>query len=388
MVCYHAALAAVVAARPGNRFAGFAGLGLLAPVIGRFFLALPAFFVLSGYLIGRPFVTAYLEGGAQPRLGPYLRNRALRIVPAFWLAYVAVLVLVGHGPGPVSPAAVMAGMGFAQNYRLDGVSGLLPQAWSIDVEVGFYLLWPLAVLALAKVSAGLTRRGRSRVLVVSLLAAMLASVALRSAMAGSPGWLLSPLATAYVFVPGLLLATLEPGAAGRPPGRRVGKGALAGSGWARRLVWVLAGTGVAGMIGDAVLTPPRALVIPGLLVGPRPLIETLAMGALIAALLVRQWHRGDCPRWLDNRPIRWVGERSYSLYLVHIAVLTELGRVLPAHLSALEALVILAGAGVPISLVIADLGYRLVERPFSRLRAARPATLPTPLVTLAVPAEP
>lgn len=364
--CYHAALAAIVATRPGDRLSGFAVLGPAGPVISRFFLALPIFFVLSGYLIARPFVTAYLDGRPMPRPGPYFRNRVLRIVPAFWVIYAVVLALQGVTLRSIPDAVV--GLGFAQNYRLNGVSGVLPQAWSVDVEVGFYALMPLGMWILAKLSRGLSSRRRIAVLAVLLVGIMFASVDLRSLRPGSSTWLLSPPATAYVFVPGVLLALAEPWA----------RSIVKDSGHGRLLVWALVVTSLVAVVGDAALTPRGRLVIPGLLSGPRPLLETLGMGALVAALLVRQWYRGDCPMALDNRFIRWVGQRSYSFYLVHIAVLTGLAGVLSAGLTPDVALLALIGAGVPASLVIAGISYRLVERPFLALKS-RPRVAPAPV---------
>ena len=56
--------------------------GWAAPILGHIDLALSAFFVLSGYLIARPFTRAYVAGTRRPRLRSYVRNRRLRVVPA------------------------------------------------------------------------------------------------------------------------------------------------------------------------------------------------------------------------------------------------------------------------------------------------------------------
>src|SRR5438105_7314723 len=48
-------------------------------------LGLYLFFVLSGYLLARPFLRAYILGTTMPGIGRYFRNRALRLVPAYWL---------------------------------------------------------------------------------------------------------------------------------------------------------------------------------------------------------------------------------------------------------------------------------------------------------------
>ena len=69
---------------------------------------------------------------------------------------------------------------------------------------------------------------------------------------------------------------------------------------------------------------------------------------------------------LGSRPLRWLGERSYSLYLLHFLVLAELAPV--AH----GRLVVLVALGAPASIAAAALLYQLVERPFmTRLPALR-----------------
>ena len=75
-------------------------------VIGELRLGLVCFFVLSGYLLARPFVRAALDGTPMPRLGTYLGRRAARILPAYYLAGAGAWVLltsIGH-PNRPEPA--------------------------------------------------------------------------------------------------------------------------------------------------------------------------------------------------------------------------------------------------------------------------------------------
>ena len=58
------------------------------------------FFVLSAFLLYRPFVSARLDGRAIPRVWRYARRRALRILPAYWVALIALGLLdAEHTPG-------------------------------------------------------------------------------------------------------------------------------------------------------------------------------------------------------------------------------------------------------------------------------------------------
>src|SRR3954449_10976846 len=78
-----------------NATSNMRAYGWAAPVLGHLDLGLAAFFVLSGYLIARPFARAYVAGTRRPPLGDYVRNRVLRVVPAFYLFTVLVLLRFG-----------------------------------------------------------------------------------------------------------------------------------------------------------------------------------------------------------------------------------------------------------------------------------------------------
>src|SRR6185295_16799069 len=65
-------------------------------------LGLVLFFVLSGFLLFRPWVRAALTGAPGPRVGHYLLRRAARILPAYYLAVagsIALLWSLGGAPG-------------------------------------------------------------------------------------------------------------------------------------------------------------------------------------------------------------------------------------------------------------------------------------------------
>jgi peptidoglycan/LPS O-acetylase OafA/YrhL len=154
------------------------------------------FFVLSGFLLYRPFAAALLA--VEPngvRIRSYLRNRALRILPA----YVFVLLITGFvlrsavtrgGDSGVSVGALSDGrtlisdLLLVQTYQPSEIwSGILP-AWSLSVEVAFYALLPFLAYGAGKLLA----RGWT-----SRLFAALAPVALMLALgfigkAGAAAW--------------------------------------------------------------------------------------------------------------------------------------------------------------------------------------------------------
>src|SRR5262245_5006866 len=116
-------------------------LGPLSGLFPKFSLGVVLFFSLSGFLLYRPFAAAVLRGEPGPGVRRYLRNRALRIVPAYWV----ILSLVGL----VFGAAVLADgrIGFlSSDPRLFAVDLLLVQNYApATAHTGITPSWSLAV---------------------------------------------------------------------------------------------------------------------------------------------------------------------------------------------------------------------------------------------------
>src|SRR5215211_7739114 len=133
--------------------------GWLEPLV-HLDMGVTIFFLLSGFLLYRPHVYARRGGPPAPALGAYARNRALRILPAYWLA----LTVLALWPGLqwADSGNWWAYYGFVQIYPVTGeytclTCGIAP-AWSLAVEVTFYAALPLIVLAVDRATAGLDRR--------------------------------------------------------------------------------------------------------------------------------------------------------------------------------------------------------------------------------------
>ena len=138
--------------------------GPFAGVLARLDVGVAIFFAISGFLLYRPHAVAWFEGTLPPLTFPYLRNRALRILPALWLAILLAALLVPHKAG-VSWATYVQHATLTQIYFNGIAADGLTQLWSLATEVAFYLLLP----ALAKLLTGYerpTRRSVRRRLVV------------------------------------------------------------------------------------------------------------------------------------------------------------------------------------------------------------------------------
>lgn len=330
-------------------------------------VGLSIFFCLSGYLIGRPFVRAYLAGKAMPALGPYAANRLLRIVPALWLAATVFIVLFNRTGESLD--GVVSVYGFAQTYVSDPgpLARDLGQVWSVDVELTFYAALPVFALGLSRLTpraSGL----RTRLAVVLTVAAATAAASFYLV------WVTPKSSVAIhtlplvltAFVPGVALAAIEPLAVPLLRGKRY-------------VPWLAAAVFAAGLITFVVLADSADYVgHPEAFSKVRRLLETLAVtfgpSLLMLSPLILQWGGLRCPRLLDNGILRWLGSRSYSLYLFHtlpaIAFASQL-RHLAADRGGWETLGLAFLAELVILLPIGALSYHFVERYFLSLKRPR-----------------
>jgi peptidoglycan/LPS O-acetylase OafA/YrhL len=138
-------------------------------------LGVVLFFVLSGFLLSRPWFAAALHERRPPDLGRYVRSRAARILPAYYVALGGSIVLLWGLDGTpglrLPPAGELPLFAvFGQNLAPGTVMKLNPPMWTLAVEMSFYALLPaigwlalrcrpqrrsLAVIPLALLAVGL-----------------------------------------------------------------------------------------------------------------------------------------------------------------------------------------------------------------------------------------
>ena len=345
---------------PNNNMRSY---GWAAPVLGHIDLALAAFFALSGYLIARPYARAFVLGTRYPRLRSYVRNRVLRVVPAFYLVTVLVLLRFGFdgtldsGSDNSSSALQVLGQFLFVQAQVGGPAQVpIGPAWSIGSEVGFYVLIPIAAAIAMRAASrldGPARRAAFGVVAAGIV--MVVSIALRAYDQYDFAWLTAPPAIMFGFMPGVAIALVEPLLAARlrdrpRPARAIAWGAFA----------IAALAAVAYTITDY---DPRQTPIHHAL-GQRALMAALCTGVLTFGLIVLQLGTSGAPRVFANRPMSWLGERSYSFYLAHIWVLLEIEHALGDGESLATRLAIMGAIGFPVTTAIAALSYRYVEKPF------------------------
>lgn len=327
--------------------------GWLSAPVTRLAPFLFVFFALSGYLVGGPFVRAWLRGGGWPAPGRYLGKRLRRIVPAFWLVLVALYLR--YGTGGSSAGAIALVFAFGQNY--DHAAGVvaMPQGWTLDIEMLFYGALPLLawVAVRGRLAERLSARARRRALFVALGAITVLGLVVRLAVHDLEGWQARNLiALGPGFAPGLLLAALEdtaaPALAGTVRGRRMSAGLvlIALAAWLVIVLTTSYDGSAVSEIGSVVLG-----------------------GAAVGAGLVWQWTTARAPRVVDNAVAHALGRWSYGVYLVHVGVLLTLVHHIPSFLGMTAALAFCVVLSLVISCVLAAALWRFVEQPFIERRS-------------------
>jgi peptidoglycan/LPS O-acetylase OafA/YrhL len=124
------------------------GSTFVGGVLARLDIGVAIFFVLSGFLLFRPWAHAHATHSRRPATGRYLWRRAVRVLPAYWLMVAASLLWLPSDM-PASLGDWLRHLGLVQIYEELGLRNGLGHTWSLATEVAFYLVLPLlAALAL------------------------------------------------------------------------------------------------------------------------------------------------------------------------------------------------------------------------------------------------
>jgi peptidoglycan/LPS O-acetylase OafA/YrhL len=313
------------------------------------------FFALTGYFVGGPYVRAWVSGAAAPDTRRYLSRRVRRILPAFWL-FAAISILWVH-PRGTSLGDVASVFGFAQNYHPSWTRTAIIQAWTLDIEMAFYLALPLLAWLIAAPLRGRPVRPAAMVGAVALMGAL--SLAFTPSYPSLlSAWSMSLPCVLWAFTPGLALAAAEPILAPRLRGRR-----------GQAVAAVLFALSIAAFALLTQISTARTVV--------HCFTLTVFAGSLVGSALVWQWATGGAPRWAVTRPAYALGRWSYGIYLCHFVFSIKLVNLAPAGAGAKETLLISGPLTLAASIAVAALSWRLLERPILEWRSA-PRAAPAP----------
>ncbi|MBW8751443.1 MAG: acyltransferase [Propionibacteriales bacterium] len=311
------------------------------------FVGVTVFFCLSGFLITTLLVGELQTGRLDVRA--FYRRRVARLGPALVTVVVATVVVLLVDRRDLGAGQVFAPAGAALSYSTSlfdwsghafATKDYLNYTWSLSVEEQFYLLWPFALLwgyrRNPRLFAALTLGFVAITLVLDL------TLGLSRAVKYDPHEYFGTDTNALPILVGSLLAIVLL------------------NGWLSRAMRELA----PGALVAVALLP--ALAHRNDTYRPSLVIVAGTLLTLVALIGVVSQPRAAAGVFLASGPMRWLGERSYSIYLwnvlARIAVLHVLGHSLIGDV-----------VWVAMFIVLAQASYHYVERPLrARLRGSRP----------------
>ncbi|MFC7877364.1 acyltransferase family protein [Isoptericola sp. NPDC057391] len=344
------------------------------------FIGVDVFFVISGFLITGHLLREVRSTG-RVSLAAFWAARARRILPA-GLVVLAAVALTCTLVLPASEWAqvqrqLWASVLYVENWALasDSVDYLAAENaatpvqhyWSLAVEEQFYVLWPLVLVGAVALARWLRRRSGQRavgargmpvgtvLLVLGALVGASFAANLVAVRAGDAAAYFATTTRLWELGAGGLLALVvrytDRAAAVRAAAALAGVGAV--------IVGAFVLDGSTPYPGTAALVPvlgTAAVIVAGRTTGP------LSLGPLA-----------------DSRPVQWLGDVSYSVYLWHFPLVAYALAWSGRPPTALEAAGLVAA-----TLVLAALSHRWVERPFRRRRASDRTTLVAAVVGMGV----
>ncbi len=333
------------------------------------------FFVLSGFLLYRPFARAALSGSEPPRLGRYFLRRFTRIYPAYWAALAVLLYVVG--PPQVNDATdFVVFFGLFQNYRTGSLLRGLGVAWTLVIEVSFYLVLPVLAAAMRpRPGSSMRVRMHRQLAGLALLYSIGVGVRVWALWVRTPGQ-----GRVGSFQPWLTLDSWLPG---RLDWFALGMLLAVVVAWMevtgtrpRIVEWLAARSwpawGIAVLIYGLVLLAPFPKPGMRLAAGSLMLVDTalpLAAFFVVAPIALAPRGRGAIRAGLGSAAAVGIGTVAYGIYLWHLVANFQVSSwiadgTLPRS-AAIHALLVVTLTGLA-----ATLSYFLIEAPLMRWSAA------------------
>ena len=318
------------------------------------------FYVISGFLLYRPFVAARLSGGTVAT-GAYAIRRAARIIPAYWAALTIVALVESANIFNLHGLINYYLFGEIYTYRALTDPHPIFVSWTLCVEVSFYVFLPFWAAGIRWLGDRLSRpQGLegAGIALLFLISAIWKIVAVQTTNYGTP---LQPLlvvlpATIDVFAAGMALAVLSVRAAESP--------GFAAARWLAQRPWLCLGASLLMYLSFAWVsgTPDNGVYSWEL--------TALMLGWLripICAALVLPVVLGAADRWptkvLNWRTAAWIGSVSYGLYLWHVPVIEHVMDLLGHPKPPLLGMPLIFLLIYAVALVIAAVSWNILEKP-------------------------
>jgi peptidoglycan/LPS O-acetylase OafA/YrhL len=330
------------------------------PFATRLGVGVAVFFVISGFLLYRPFVHARVTDRERPGFAPYALGRFLRIYPAYWVALIVTSLWIASLSFHGNWWSVYL---LLHNYFGLGLTGI-GAAWSLAIEVAFYVFLPFFVVAMARLP-GTTTRARFRNEAVAIVLLAVIGLGTRAYLLAHDGGVSPdelPLTFLFWFALGMGLAALSVWVELRGdvlPSWLRPLDRFPSLAWAAALLFFVAvslgyGAETRGFTGHDTL-------------GAHVLYGLFAI-ALVVPVALGDQRRGRLRRALANRVLLYLGLVSYGIFLWHMAVIEQLKRWHLERIDFIHPYVLWPLVALAITTAIATVSYYVIERPAMSLR--------------------
>jgi peptidoglycan/LPS O-acetylase OafA/YrhL len=370
----------------------YTGHSTLGQYVSRLDVGVAVFFLISGFLLYRPFVRAHVRDEPAPATGPYAWRRFLRIVPAYWVALTVTTIWLGAS-GVFNLEGIARYYGYAQIYSDRTIGSGMAQAWTLCVEITFYVFLPVWALLMRRVARGWRAGLRAETVGVAFLFCF------------SIVWTLVVLSQGNSHI-----VHLKPELVALPAYLdhfALGMGLAILSVWLERrdglpavlrpfdrfpaLAWAAAAVAfwaVATQIGTTArfFEPYSNLQY----MERHVLYGVVALGLILPAVVGDQT-RGVVRKILANRVLLYLGVISYGIYLYGGAATVQLDRwgltdQVASWQSRLPAYLVVVATALVFTVLIASVSWFVLERPLLRLKGLVGGPRTPPGEALAEPA--
>jgi peptidoglycan/LPS O-acetylase OafA/YrhL len=328
-----------------QRYYGIQVSPIFATIMNNGNRGVPLFFGISGFILAKPFAAYWMKSGQKVDLKRYFLRRLTRLEPPYilnLLACFALLLIVNHVALRELLPHLAASLCYSHNLAYGTLSEINPVAWSLEIEVQFYILVPLLTLVFA-IGNAMQRRA---VIVFAMLALSLAHLHWPS----GPRFNLSILSYIQFFLTGFLLADLY----------------LTNKSDSKRWLWDL--VSLVGWPAVFLLDGKAQLLLP----------------FLILALYWAAFHGPISNRVFCYPLVTVIGGMCYSIYLFHFQVIALATRLLGHHANP----ILMTISSLVMILLGCSLYFLLLERPCMdkdwpaklRQRLSRRRAVPSPML--------
>lgn len=286
-------------------------------------VAVPMFFVISAFLLTRPFLLRVFQERPPAKATPWLRRRLIRVYPTYWFILTFVVVFLGVNLNGAKNAFLYYSLlfPFARTDVALGFGGTagIADAWFLTTDIVFYFLIPVLIFVLIALTrkASVPQKVKVALLGCGLLW-LFGQVFRAYVVAAAPSWgrreLIWPTNWIDFFAMGMAFAAISAaGTLGVRTPRPIE--------WLSRhpaKSWLIAGCGYLLLL---TFSPPR---VPGT-VGAEYWFRFFCWGVVVVFIVIPAMFgdqtQGRGRRMLSSRVAVYGGAISYGFYLFHLAVL-------------------------------------------------------------------